>query len=133
MLRHGVFIDTFLQALHHASYHVFLRDCSALDGYLRPLSSRPYLHHSALVYADVVALHRKTPHYASQLVKTIECLVVEVQGVREGDVSEVAKSDGYLLQEEGPLVSGNAEFLFPWLFLLEIESSHPPRVVPADE
>lgn len=90
MLGHRVFVDTFLQTLHNAPHHVFLRDCTALDGHLWPFGSSPYLHHSALVYADVVAFHRKTSYYASQLIKAIESLVIEVQGVREGDVAEVA-------------------------------------------
>lgn len=90
LLRHRLLINRFLKALNQAPDHIFLTDHSSFHVNSRPLCPSPYFHHSSLVDADVVALHRKAAHEPCQVVVASQRLVVKMQCVWIGNIMKIA-------------------------------------------
>lgn len=116
-----MFVNRFLQAFYQPSDHVFLTDDSSFHIYSGPLRAGPHFHHSSLIDAYVVALHREAAHEPREVVVSSQRLIIQMQRIREGNIVEITQPNGYLLQVKIRLVLGGTELRLLTLAFLEIQ------------
>ena len=119
----GVFINN----IDYTFDHFLLADFFSDNAQLRPVCTCPYLHNSPLVDADVLGVYSEAAEDGGELAKSLEALVVGMDGIGVGEILEVGDTNGHLFDEDVGDGSGYTELFAAFLF--EIESGYPARVV----